>query len=81
MARFLVTGGAGFMGSDLADALLKQGHRVRLLDDLSSGHRHNLPPQMDFLGADVTDRAAIEHAFEEIDAGFHLAAIASRALE
>ena len=81
MAHFLVTGGAGFTGSDLVDALLKQGHRVRLLHDLSSGHRHNLPPQMEFLQADVTNRAAIEHAFEEIDAGFHLAAIASRALE
>ena len=77
MACFLVTGGAGFMGSHLVDALLKQGHQVRVLDDLSSGHRQNLPRQIQFLHADVTDPAAVEQAFEGIDACFHLAAIAS----
>jgi UDP-glucose 4-epimerase len=77
MARFLVTGGAGFMGSHLVDALLKQGHQIRVLDDLSSGHRGNLPRQIDFLQADVTDPTAVDQAFEGIDACFHLAAIAS----
>ena len=77
MACFLVTGGAGFMGSHLVDALLEEGHRVRVLDDLSSGHRHNLPRQIEFLHADVTDPLAVEQAFEGIDGCFHLAAIAS----
>ena len=77
MACFLVTGGAGFVGSHLADALVKQGHQVRVLDDLSSGHRQNLPQQIQFLHADVTDPTAVEQAFEGIDACFHLAAIAS----
>jgi UDP-glucose 4-epimerase len=77
MARFLVTGGAGFVGSHLVDALVRQGHRVRVLDDLSSGHRHNLPPQIEFLYGDVTDPTAVEQAFAGIDACFHLAAIAS----
>jgi len=77
MACFLVTGGAGFMGSHLVDALLKQGHRVRVLDDLSSGHRQNLPRHVQFLHADITDPAAVEQAFQDIDACFHLAAIAS----
>jgi UDP-glucose 4-epimerase len=77
MACFLVTGGAGFMGSHLVDALLKQGHLVRVLDDLSSGYRENLPQQIQFLRGDVTDPAAVEEAFEGVDGCFHLAAIAS----
>jgi UDP-glucose 4-epimerase len=77
MACFLVTGGAGFMGSHLTDALVKQGHYVRVLDDLSNGHRQNLPEQVQFLHADVTDPTAVERAFDGIDACFHLAAIAS----
>ena len=77
MACILVTGGAGFLGSHLVDALLRQGHLVRVLDDLSSGHRQNLPRQIEFLHGDITDPATVEEAFEGIDACFHLAAIAS----
>ena len=77
MACFLVTGGAGFLGSHLVDALLRQGHLVRVLDDLSSGHRQNLPRQIEFLHGDITDPTTVEEAFEGIDACFHLAAIAS----
>ena len=77
MPCFLVTGGAGFLGSHLVDALLKQGHLVRVLDDLSSGHRQNLPRQIQFLHGDVTDPTTVEQAFDGIDACFHLAAIAS----
>ena len=46
MSRYLVTGGAGFIGSHLSDALLADGHAVRVLDDLSTGRRENLhrPP-------------------------------------
>src|ERR1700730_1813430 len=77
MTCFLVTGGAGFLGSHLVDALLKQGHLVRVLDDLSSGHRQNLPRQIQFLHGDITDPTTVEQAFEGIDACFHLAAIAS----
>jgi UDP-glucose 4-epimerase len=50
---------------------------VRVLDDLSSGHRQNLPRQIQFLHGDITDATAVEEAFEGIDACFHLAAIAS----
>ena len=77
MARFLVTGGAGFIGSHLVETLLNEGHSVRVLDDLSSGHRKNLPPQAQFTEADVTDPEAVDRAFEGIDGCFHLAAIAS----
>lgn len=77
MACFLVTGGAGFIGSHLVDALLRQGHLVRVLDDLSTGHRQNLPRQIEFLRGDITNSTAVEEAFEGIDACFHLAAIAS----
>ena len=77
MACFLVTGGAGFLGSHLVDALLRQGHLVRVLDDLSSGHRENLPRQIQFLHGGITDPTAVEEAFDGIDACFHLAAIAS----
>jgi UDP-glucose 4-epimerase len=77
MARFLVTGGAGFIGSHLVGALLDQGHGVRVLDDLSSGSRENLPRQIEFITADVADPAAVEEGFQGIDGCFHLAAIAS----
>jgi UDP-glucose 4-epimerase len=77
MGRLLVTGGAGFIGSHLVDALLDQGHTVRVLDDLSSGSRENLSPEAQLIRGDVTDPRAVEQAFDGIDACFHLAAIAS----
>src|SRR6516162_92185 len=77
MARFLVTGGAGFIGSHLVHALLDEGHAVRVLDDLSSGHRKNLPQHVELTEADVTDPTAVESAIDGVDGCFHLAAIAS----
>jgi UDP-glucose 4-epimerase len=77
MACFLVTGGAGFVGSHLVDALLEQGHTVRVLDDLSSGSRENLPAEAEFVAGDVTNPRTIAQAFDGIDGCFHLAAIAS----
>jgi uncharacterized protein YbjT (DUF2867 family) len=70
MARFLVTGGAGFMGSHLVDSLLKQRHLVRVLDDSSNGKRENLPQEIHLLQGDVTDPRAVEEAFEDIDRAF-----------
>jgi UDP-glucose 4-epimerase len=75
--RFLVTGGAGFIGSHLADALLSAGHEVRVLDDLSTGKRENLAPAADLLVADVADAGAVADAMSGMDGCFHLAAIAS----
>ena len=77
MARFLVTGGAGFIGSHLVEALLDEGHAVRVLDDLSSGQRKNLPWQAEMIEADVTDPEEVDRAFDGVDGCFHLAAIAS----
>ena len=77
MARFLVTGGAGFIGSHLIQALLDEGHMVRVLDDFSSGHRKNVPQQVELIEADVTDPAAVDGALDDVDGCFHLAAIAS----
>lgn len=72
---FLVTGGAGFIGSHLTDRLLAQGARVRVLDDLSTGRHVN--PNSEFIRADVADRAAVHAAMQGVDGCFHLAAIAS----
>jgi len=68
MAFILVTGGAGFVGSHLVDALLHEGYKVRVLDDLSSGSRENLPRQIEFIYGDVTDTKVVEQAFHGIDA-------------
>src|SRR5688572_14621145 len=77
LALFLVTGGAGFIGSHLADALLADGHRVRVLDDLSTGRAANLDPRCELVRGCVTDPAAVAAAIEDAAGCFHLAAIAS----
>ena len=77
MARYLVTGGAGFIGSHLVESLLDDEHTVRVLDDLSTGNRDNLPCGVEFIKADVADPEVVRCAFDGIDGCFHLAAIAS----
>jgi len=77
MAKYLVTGGAGFIGSHLAGQLVAHGHSVRVLDDLSSGRRENVPPDVSFIKGDVYDPDTVSGAFDGIDGCFHLAAIAS----
>lgn len=84
MARYLVTGGAGFIGSHIAARLLQDGQQVRVLDNLSTGRRLNL----DFLGAipgnrfeyvegDIRDAEACRRGCQEVDVVFHQAALAS----
>jgi UDP-glucose 4-epimerase len=58
--RILVTGGAGFIGSNVVDRLLARGHEVAVLDDLSSGFREFVDPRVSFHHASITDRAAVE---------------------
>jgi UDP-glucose 4-epimerase len=74
---FLVTGGAGFIGSHLCEALLARGDKVRVLDDLSTGRRENLPPNVELVEGDIADQAAVRTAVQGVAGCFHLAAIAS----
>ena len=73
----LVTGGAGFIGSHLVDALLVAGHRVRVLDDLSTGTRANLDGRAELVVGNVADQAAVRAAMCGAAGVYHLAAIAS----
>jgi len=75
--RFLVTGGCGFIGSHLCDELLRQGHKVRIFDNLSTGLLANKPARAEFIEGDIRDRAALASALMDTDACFHLAAVAS----
>ena len=77
MSRYLVTGGCGFIGSHLVDALHLAGHQVRVLDDLSTGCTDYLPCGVEFLLGSITDVSVVERAIAGIDGCFHLAAIAS----
>lgn len=76
MSRVLVTGGAGFIGSNLAKALLKRGEEVTVLDNLSTGFRENIPVECEFIQADVSLQSTW-HDLPEFDVVFHLAAMVS----
>jgi UDP-glucose 4-epimerase len=79
-APVLITGGAGFIGSHLVDALLARGYAVRVLDDLSTGKRSNLPldnPRVELIEGDVADAALVARAAQGCQAVAHLAAVAS----
>jgi UDP-glucose 4-epimerase len=75
--RTLVTGGAGFIGSHLVDALLVDGHHVQVLDDLSNGQAENLSPAADIIVADVGDDAAIAKVMRGVEVVFHQAGLGS----
>ena len=80
MKTYLVTGGAGFIGSHLATALVERGDRVRVLDNLSTGHRANLAhlaSRLELIEGDITDAALVARAVEGVDCVFHEAALAS----
>jgi len=77
MALYLVTGGAGFIGSHLTDTLLKRGDRVRVLDNLSTGKRENLDPRAVLTVGDIADAETVAQAMDGVDGCFHLAAVAS----
>lgn len=79
MAFYLVTGGCGFIGSHLCDALITRGHTLRVLDDLSAGDRRNLSPRAELIEADVADAAAAQSCTAGVDGVFHLAAMTSTA--
>ena len=70
----LVTGGAGFIGSHLTRALLADGRRVTVLDNLSVGRREAVPEGARFVHGDIRDEAAVADALREVDCVFHLAA-------
>jgi nucleoside-diphosphate-sugar epimerase len=71
----LVTGGAGFIGSNLVDELLARGLRVRVIDIFATGSRKNFNPRAELVEADIRDGEAIRPAFEGIDCVFHVAAL------
>jgi UDP-glucose 4-epimerase len=80
MKTCLVTGGAGFIGSHLVEALLARGRKVRVLDNFSTGDPANLATvrdEVEVIDADVTDRAALARAVRDVDQVFHQAALAS----
>ncbi len=82
MAKVLLTGGAGFIGSHVADELIKLGYEVLILDDLSGGFRENVNPGASFIEGSVTDTELINKIFQEnkIEYVFHLAAYAAEGL-
>jgi UDP-glucose 4-epimerase len=80
MGVYLVTGGAGFIGSHIASALVERGDRVRIFDNLSTGHRGNvdrLVEHVEFIQGDLVNRLDVERAVDGVEVVFHEAALAS----
>src|SRR5512137_2639150 len=71
---FLITGAAGFLGSTLANQLVREGHQVRGVDDLSTGDPQALSPDVHFTRGDVNDRPKLWTLLQEVDCVYHLAA-------
>ena len=79
MTATLITGGAGFIGSHLVEALLASGQQVRVLDNFSTGHAANLAhlPDVEVVRGDVRDAALVDTLVREVDYVLHLAAVVS----
>jgi UDP-glucose 4-epimerase len=73
--RYLVTGGAGFIGSHLATRLLAEGNEVRIIDNLSSGTRERIPAGAEFFEMDFTNLEQIRPVFQGVDGVFHVGAL------
>ena len=73
--KVLVTGGAGFIGSHLVDALIESGHQVRVLDDLSTGVRENVHADAELLAESVADPDAVARAVAGTELVFHIGAL------
>lgn len=74
--KSIVTGGAGFIGSHIVDALIKEGHEVIIIDNLSTGKLENINEKAKLIEADILDINSIKEAFEGADYVFHCAALA-----
>jgi len=80
MANFLVTGGAGFIGSHIVEELVKQKQKVRVIDNFSTGKAENIEPflnSIEFIEADIRDEKAVSSAMRDIDFVLHQAALPS----
>ncbi|NGX55466.1 MAG: UDP-N-acetylglucosamine 4-epimerase [Chlamydiae bacterium] len=77
MAKYLVTGGCGFIGSHLVERLIKRGDQVRILDDLSTGKRERTPQTAELIIGSITEKSKLKKALSGVDGCFHLAAVAS----
>lgn len=76
--KILITGGAGFIGSHIAELYLRKASEIRILDNLRTGYRHNLKAlNHTFIEGSITDRALVKQAVHGIDYIFHLAALVS----
>ena len=77
MKRYIVTGGAGFIGSHLVKRLISDGNEVTVIDDLSTGKIGNVPPSCLFVEGSILDDHALSRCPDEVDGVFHLAAVVS----
>src|SRR4051812_26958338 len=80
MAKYLVTGGAGFIGGHIVEELVRRGHQVRVLDNFSSGKDENLAGfngEVELIKGDVCDSDGVVRAVRGMDGVFHQAAVAS----
>lgn len=77
MAKYLVTGGCGFIGSHLCDALIDLGHEVIVLDNMSTGKHENLNAKAKLYVGDINDTLLVNELMSRVDGCYHLAAVAS----
>ena len=77
MATYLVTGGAGFIGSHVVDELIRRGEQVRVLDNFATGKRENLAAAAELIEGDIRDLATVHQAVNGVDYVLHQAALPS----